>query len=64
MGTKERRAREKEQLWQQILSAARELFVNEGYENVPMRKIAHKIEYSPTTIYLTVIHTTIEGLKA
>ena len=52
MGTKERRAREKEQLQRQILSAARELFVNEGYENVSMRKIADKIEYSPTTIYL------------
>ena len=44
--------REKEQLQQQILGAARELFVNEGYENVSMRKIADKIEYSPTTIYL------------
>ena len=52
MGTKERRAREKEQLRQQILVAARELFVNEGYENISMRKIANKIEYSPTTIYL------------
>ena len=52
MGIKERRAREKEQLRQQILSAARELFVNEGYEKVSMRKIANKIEYSPTTIYL------------
>ena len=50
MGVKERRAREKEQL--QILFAARELFVNEGYENISMRKIASKIEYSPTTIYL------------
>ena len=52
MGVKERRAREKELLRQQILFAARELFVNEGYENVSMRKIANKIEYSPTTIYL------------
>ena len=52
MGIKERRAREKERLQRQILSAARELFVNEGYENVSMRKIADKIEYSPTTIYL------------
>ena len=52
MGIKERRAREKELLRQQILSAARELFVNEGYENVSMRKIADRIEYSPTTIYL------------
>ena len=52
MGTKERRAREKAQLRQRILVAARELFVTEGYENVSMRKIANKIEYSPTTIYL------------
>ena len=52
MGTKERRAREKEQLRRQIIAAARELFANEGYENVSMRKIADKIEYSPTTIYL------------
>ena len=53
MGTKERRAREKEQLRRQILVAARELFVNEGYESVSMRKkFANKIEYSPTTIYL------------
>ena len=52
MGVKERRTREKEQLRRQIIAAARELFVNEGYENVSMRKIADKIEYSPTTIYL------------
>lgn len=52
MGVKERRTREKEQLRRQIVSAARELFVNEGYESVSMRKIANKIEYSPTTIYL------------
>ena len=51
MGVTERRAREKEQLRRQILSAARELFVNEGYENASMRKIAEKIEYSPTIIY-------------
>ncbi|HYP28139.1 MAG TPA: TetR/AcrR family transcriptional regulator [Blastocatellia bacterium] len=37
---------------QEILDAARDLFVNEGYENVSMRRIAEKIEYSPTTIYL------------
>ena len=36
----------------EILDAARELFVKEGYENVSMRRIAEKIEYSPTTIYL------------
>ena len=52
MGVKERRAREKEQLRRRILSAARELFVTEGYESVSMRKVADIIEYSPTTIYL------------
>lgn len=52
MGTKERRKREKEALRQEILDAARALFVTEGYENVSMRRIAEKIEYSPTTIYL------------
>lgn len=52
MGVKERRTREKESLRQEILDAARELFVQEGYESVTMRRIAEKIEYSPTTIYL------------
>jgi len=52
MGSKQRREREKEELRQDILDAARELFVNEGYENVSMRRVAEKIEYSPTTIYL------------
>jgi AcrR family transcriptional regulator len=51
MGVAERRAREKEELKQRILDAARELFVRDGYENVSMRKIAEKIEYSPATIY-------------
>ena len=39
-------------LREEILDAARELFLKHGYENVSMRKIASKIEYSPTTIYL------------
>jgi AcrR family transcriptional regulator len=34
------------------MEAARKLFVKEGYNSVSMRKIAEKIEYSPTTIYL------------
>ena len=52
MGVRERRTREKEELRRKILDAARELFVNKGYENVSMRKVADKIQYSPTTIYL------------
>jgi AcrR family transcriptional regulator len=42
----------KTNLRQEILDAAREMFVNEGYANVSMRKIADKIGYSPTSIYL------------
>jgi AcrR family transcriptional regulator len=52
MGVKERRARQKKFLRQGILDAASELFVRYGYENVSMRRIADKIEYSPTTIYI------------
>lgn len=52
MGTAERRAREKENLRRAILDAARELFATQDYKNVSMRKIAEKIEYSPTAIYL------------
>jgi AcrR family transcriptional regulator len=39
-------------LREEILDAARELFLKHGYENTSMRKIASKIEYSPTTIYI------------
>ncbi|MEO8505718.1 MAG: TetR/AcrR family transcriptional regulator [Acidobacteriota bacterium] len=52
MGPRDRRSREKEELKDKILDAARELFVAEGYERVTMRKIAERIEYSPTAIYL------------
>ena len=52
MGSSERRARAKVALRQRILDAARELFVHEGYDAVSMRRIAAKIEYSPTAIYL------------
>ena len=51
MGTQQRRAREREELRDLILSTARELFAAEGYEAVSMRKIAERIEYSPTAIY-------------
>lgn len=52
MGLHERKARQKSLLRQEILDAASELFVTEGFDNVSMRRIADKIEYSPTTIYL------------
>ncbi len=51
MGSKERRERARSEIQKLILDAARELFVAEGYEAVTMRKIAEKIEYTPTAIY-------------
>ncbi len=52
MGSMDRREREKAELQEKILNAARELFVVYGYEGVSMRRIAERIEYSPTAIYL------------
>ncbi len=52
MGVLERRAREKSETRDKILDAARELFITNGYEGVSMRKVAEKIEYSPTAIYV------------
>ena len=52
MGVQERRARQKQNIREEIFDAARTLFVKEGYEHVSMRKIAEKIEYAPGTIYL------------
>src|SRR5574337_1850062 len=51
MGIAERKARERQELRQQILDGARHLFVHEGYESVSMRKIADFIDYSPASIY-------------
>jgi AcrR family transcriptional regulator len=51
MTTTTRREREKLDTRQRILDAARELFASEGYDAVTMRKIADKIEYTPTAIY-------------
>ncbi|MGD0283322.1 MAG: TetR/AcrR family transcriptional regulator [Dissulfurispiraceae bacterium] len=52
MGAKEKRARYKEEFRREILHAARDFFINEGYEKFSMRKLAEKIEYPPTTIHL------------
>jgi len=52
MTVRERRQREKLAIRDQILDAARELFIAEGYDGVSMRKVAERIEYSPTAIYL------------
>ena len=52
MGVTERRAREKEALRQSILDAASQLVVEQGHQSLSIRKIAEKIEYAPSTIYL------------
>jgi AcrR family transcriptional regulator len=52
LGVRERRARQKSLLRQEILDAARDILVREGYEGLSMRKVAEKIDYSPTAIYL------------
>ena len=51
MGTKERQDRERQAVTASILDAARDLFIAEGYQNVSIRKIAERIEYSPAAIY-------------
>ena len=51
MGTKERQQRDRDRIQQLILTAARDLFVTDGYRNVSMRKIAERIEYSAAAIY-------------
>jgi len=51
MGTKERRRLELEETRSKILHAARDLFIEHGYEEVTMRAIARVIDYTPTAIY-------------
>ncbi|HSB31494.1 MAG TPA: TetR/AcrR family transcriptional regulator [Candidatus Sulfobium mesophilum] len=52
MGVKEKRAKYKEEFRREILDSAREIFITDGYDGFSMRKLAGKIDYSPTTIYL------------
>lgn len=51
MGIKERQERDRESVRRAILDAARELFVTHGFEQVSIRRIAERIEYSPAAIY-------------
>jgi len=52
MATADRRQRHRASLRREILDAASRLFVEEGYGRLTMRRLAERIEYSPTTIYL------------
>ncbi|GHO77688.1 TetR family transcriptional regulator [Ktedonobacter sp. SOSP1-85] len=47
-----RQEHEKQELRQAILTAAGQLFLEQGYDRFSMRKVAERIGYSPTTIYL------------
>jgi AcrR family transcriptional regulator len=47
-----RRERLKQELREQILGAARELFVQQGYQAVSMRAIADRVGCAPGTLYL------------
>jgi AcrR family transcriptional regulator len=46
-----RREREIEAMRELIISAAKEIIAKEGFDNLSIRKIANKIEYSPAIIY-------------
>jgi|SRR4030095_8097415 AcrR family transcriptional regulator len=52
MGIEERKQREKEEKRELILKTAMELYVQGGIDNISIRGIAEKIEYSPASIYL------------
>lgn len=52
MGITERKEKQKAELKNLILEASIRLFSEEGYEGFSIRKIADRIEYSPTTVYL------------
>lgn len=51
MGIKERKEREREERSGLILNAAREIIAEEGFDSLSIRKIANRIEYSPSIIY-------------
>ena len=52
MGITERKEKQKQEIRKMILEASLKLFMEQGFENVSIRKIADLIEYSPTTVYL------------
>ncbi len=47
-----RRAEQRQHLRAAILAAAGELFLSEGYAGFSVRRVAERIGYTPTTIYL------------
>src|ERR1700742_691332 len=52
MVVSERRQREKENLRQRIVDAARKIVVAEGFDALTIRRVAEAVEYAPGTLYL------------
>jgi AcrR family transcriptional regulator len=52
MGIVARKEKQKQEIRTLILDASMKLFVEEGFSKVSVRKIAERIQYSPTTLYL------------
>ena len=52
MSVRERREREKGELRQKILTAVADVIAESGHEQLTIREVARRIEYSPRTIYL------------
>jgi len=52
MGIAERKAKEKEELKELILAAAKKLFIEKGIHQTKIRNIAHSINYSVGTVYV------------
>ena len=51
MGIKQRREREREATQQAILQAALSIATEEGWQAVTIRRVAERIEYSPSALY-------------
>ena len=47
-----RKEKQKQEIRSLILEESMKLFVEEGFSKVSVRKIAERIQYSPTTLYL------------
>ena len=52
MNAEARRQKYREELRADLLKAARDLFIRDGYESFSMRKLAEKVGYTHGTIYL------------
>jgi AcrR family transcriptional regulator len=51
VGVRERRDRERSEMRAAMLTAVREIAASEGWQTVSIRKIAERVEYSPTLLY-------------